>query len=186
MIGRRELDSLEARISTAPRVGPGSREQRRLERAIAASASGTWTWDDARLVFGQQAERSRAYYRKDAWKLRRSLEETPYQGGTANLNPTICVAFIVTTPLDEEVPAELSEYLLRLANTPTGWNVTLPDCAIEWWDNVTTAVMYMVALETPDALKLRQEIWTPDPTTSTHTSAPQPSSPGDHKRDLQS
>jgi hypothetical protein len=160
MISRRELDSLEARVRTAPRDGPDSLRQRRLKRAVAAGASGIWTWDDARLVMLERAEEWKSYIPTRVRIFRNGREN----GFTGPACPFSWAAMIVSYRPDEDVAPEYGQQLLELANSPKGWIVTLPDDGPSLnGDDVAQAVMYMLALETPDALRLRREIWTPPP-----------------------
>ena len=151
MISRRRLDRLEAAFNPAPEQSSPGRD---LKRATAAAAAGTWSWDDARLLLGERAaewrqclaEHARVLCDDSAWPYRDFPE-----------HPMFWAMQIVTCRPDEVVPPELGDKLLRSVLTPdgSGRKPFGDDFSSENYD----AVALILALETPDARRLRNEIW---------------------------
>lgn len=154
MISRRRLDRLEAMFNP-PSEQPSP--DRDLQRARRAGAAGTWSWDDARLLLAERAADARDALVRNAASVRRyPLETLPDFYGAWAMQ-------IVCRTLDEEVPLEPAQKLLRAILTPDGVRrrpIAGDDCDPDAYE----AAAMILALETPDAYRLRHEIWTPTPT----------------------
>lgn len=146
MISRRRLDRLEAVFN--PPEDAGSRE-RELRRAEAAWEAGNWTWDDARLLFGERAKEWRAFLYTNTRRTRTRVNRT-----SGSPCPLTWANHILTYRPDEEVPSELSANIMAAAFTidPKPWIDQLQCDRAE-------AVVMMLVLETADAMHFRRRIW---------------------------